>query len=166
MSACPRQQRSSFSVCPATRARGFGERQSEAPTDPTARCGTDRDSRGGWAPSSLRPARRLNCSPTIAFLAIAYINSGPSVFVPPPYLSSQPIRARFCRPWLGDEPRRPSQPCVSFPSHSRQIGADPISENDRHTSSSFTLLARRTADHTQMVLRDAPGFWRSANAMD
>src|SRR5208283_1561408 len=55
-------------------ALGFGERQSGAPTDPTAKCGTDhRDSGGGWAPSSLRPARRLNRSPAKAFLAVTYI---------------------------------------------------------------------------------------------
>jgi hypothetical protein len=80
-------------------ALGFGERQSGAPTDPTASCGTDhRDSGGGWARSSLRPARRLNCSPAKAFLAVSYINSGPPVSVPTHHLSNQPGRARFCPP--------------------------------------------------------------------
>jgi hypothetical protein len=40
---------------------GIGERQPGAPAGPTARRWTDhRDSGGGWAPSSLRAARRLN----------------------------------------------------------------------------------------------------------
>jgi hypothetical protein len=90
-------------------ALGFGERQSGAPTDPTASCGTDhRDSGSGWAPSSLRPARRLNCSPTKAFLA--------AVCLRPTAPSLQPTCQRtILPPWFGDEHRRPSQPCISFP---------------------------------------------------
>jgi Integrase core domain len=48
-------------LSPEPDALGIGEGQPGAPAGPTARPWTDhRDSGGGWAPSSLRAARRLN----------------------------------------------------------------------------------------------------------
>jgi transposase InsO family protein len=48
-------------LSPEPDALGIGEGQPGAPAGPTARRWTDhRDSGGGWAPSSLRAARRLN----------------------------------------------------------------------------------------------------------
>jgi transposase InsO family protein len=109
-------------LSPEPDAFGIGEGQPGAPAGPTARRWTDhRDSGGGWAPSSLRAARRLN----------AILTS----YQQPSLLRQAPVSNPAWPLTVG-----PSGSAISSEDHRSlgsasarnwcQIGGEPIPEND------------------------------------